>query len=102
MKMYVICDNIDTQIGLRLCGIEGVVVHEKKETEEAINYCLERKDIAILLITEKLSRMVPELIDGLKLSIREPLLVVIPDRHGTGREPDSITKYVRDAIGVKL
>ena len=28
--------------------------------------------------------------------------VEIPDRHGNGRTKDSITKYVRDAIGVKI
>ena len=29
-------------------------------------------------------------------------IVEIPDRHGNGRTKDSITKYVQDAIGVKL
>ena len=27
MKFYLISDNIDTQMGVRLSGIEGVVVH---------------------------------------------------------------------------
>ena len=27
MKFYLLSDNIDTQMGLRLAGIEGVVVH---------------------------------------------------------------------------
>ena len=30
MKFYLISDNIDTQIGMRLAGIEGIVLHEKK------------------------------------------------------------------------
>ena len=28
MKMYLISDNIDTQTGMRLAGVDGVVVHE--------------------------------------------------------------------------
>ena len=28
MKFYLISDNIDTQMGMRLAGIDGVVVHE--------------------------------------------------------------------------
>ena len=28
MKFFLISDNIDTQMGMRLAGIEGVVVHE--------------------------------------------------------------------------
>jgi len=31
-----------------------------------------------------------------------PLLIEIPDRHGTGRRPDFITAYVNEAIGLKL
>ncbi len=27
MKFYLISDNIDTQMGMRLAGIDGVVVH---------------------------------------------------------------------------
>ncbi|WP_273102728.1 V-type ATP synthase subunit F, partial [Bulleidia extructa] len=31
MRAYCISDNVDTQTGLRLAGIEGVVLHEKEE-----------------------------------------------------------------------
>ena len=31
MKMFLISDNIDTYTGLRLAGVEGVVVHEREE-----------------------------------------------------------------------
>ena len=31
MQFYLISDNIDTQMGMRLAGIKGVVVHEEDE-----------------------------------------------------------------------
>ena len=31
MKMYLISDNVDTYTGMRLAGVDGVVVHEKQE-----------------------------------------------------------------------
>ena len=31
MRFYCISDNVDTQIGLRLVGIEGEVVHKRRE-----------------------------------------------------------------------
>ena len=34
MKMYLISDNIDTYTGMRLAGVEGVVVHERAELKE--------------------------------------------------------------------
>ena len=102
MKMYLISDNIDTLTGMRLAGIEGVVVHEKEELKAALQNALADKEIGILLLTEKFGREFPEIIDNVRLERRLPLLIEIPDRHGTGRRPDFITSYVNEAIGLKL
>lgn len=102
MKMYLISDNIDTMTGMRLAGIEGVVVHEKEELKAALQNALSDKEIGILLLTEKFGREFPEIIDNVRLERRLPLLIEIPDRHGTGRRPDFITSYVNEAIGLKL
>ena len=102
MKMYLISDNIDTQTGMRLAGVDGVVVHEREELRTALETALADKEIGILLLTEKFGREFPEIIDNVKLERRLPLIVEIPDRHGTGRKPDFITSYVNEAIGLKL
>ena len=34
--MYLISDNIDTLTGMRLAGVEGVIVHEHDELKEAL------------------------------------------------------------------
>ena len=60
------------------------------------------KDVAVILMTERLISMCPELVYDLKLNLKRPLIVEIPDRHGNGRTKDSITRYVREAIGVKI
>ncbi len=102
MNIYLISDNIDTQTGMRLAGIDGCVVHEKDELKAALNNALSDKEIGIILITEKLSFEFPEIIDDIKLNRKLPLLVEIPDRHGSGRRADFITSYVSEAIGLKL
>jgi V/A-type H+-transporting ATPase subunit F len=102
MRMYLISDNIDTQTGMRLAGIEGVVVHTKPEVEEALQSALKQSDIGVILITEKLGQLIPNEINEIKLNYSVPLLVEIPDRHGSGKAADSITRYVREAIGVKI
>ena len=102
MKMYLISDNTDTYTGMRLAGVEGVVVHEKKEPQEALDKVLADKEIGIVLLTEKFGREFPDVINQLKLEYRTPLFVEIPDRHGTGRKPNFITDYVNEAIGLKL
>jgi len=102
MRFYVISDNIDTQIGLRLAGIDGVVVHQTDEIEHALRTAMEMEDVGVLLITERLADLCPDLVDQLKMTSTRPLIVEIPDRHGGGRAGDSIARYVREAIGIKI
>lgn len=102
MRMYLISDNIDTYTGMKLSGVNGVVVHTKPELKDELDKALSDKSIGIILITEKLSDEFPEIINNVKLNKKIPLIVAIPDRHGTGRRPDFITAYVNEAIGLKL
>ena len=102
MKMYLISDNVDTCTGMRLAGVEGCVVHQRQELRDALEKAIGDKEIGIILLTEKFGREFPDLIDDVRLNRRLPLIIEIPDRHGTGRKPDFITSYVNEAIGVKL
>ncbi len=102
MKFYLISDNIDTRMGMRLAGIEGVVVHTEKEVNEALDLAVSDKDIAVVLMTEKLVSLCHDKVYDLKLNCRRPLIVEIPDRHGNSNVINAIGSYVEDAIGVKL
>ena len=48
MKYFVITDSTDTQVGLRLAGIEGVVVREEPLVRAAIQTAAADPDIAAL------------------------------------------------------
>lgn len=102
MRMYLISDNVDTYTGMRLAGVEGIVVHTKPDLKETLDQVLIDQTIGIILITEKLSAQFPDIINDIKLNRKLPLIVEIPDRHGTGRKKDFITSYVNEAIGLKL
>ncbi len=102
MKMFLISDNVDTYTGMRLAGIDGVVIHSRKHLKEQLEKAFSNKEIGIVLLTEKFGREFPDIIDDVKLNRRLPLIVEIPDRHGTGRKPNFITDYVNEAIGLKL
>ena len=45
MKMYLISDNVDTYTGMRLAGVDGVVVHEKQELRDALETAMNDKSI---------------------------------------------------------
>ncbi len=102
MRYYLISDNVDTMVGMRLAGIDGVLVHEQKEVQTALAEAMDLPDVAVILMTERLVTLCPDLVYDLKLNRKRPLIVEIPDRHGNGRAKDSITRYVREAIGVKI
>lgn len=101
MRYYVISDNTDTHVGLRMAGIEGVMARSREEALAALDEALADSTIGILLITESLAELCADRLAPLKMSGRTPLIVEIPDRHGV-RNKDAITRYIREAIGVKL
>lgn len=102
MKFYLISDNIDTRMGMRLAGIEGVVAHTEKEASDALDFALSDKEIAVVLMTEKLVCLCHDRVYDLKLNCRRPIIVEIPDRHGNSNVINAIGSYVEDAIGIKL
>ena len=102
MKMFLISDNVDTQTDMRLAGVEGVVVHEREELYDTLQKTLADKEIGIILLTEKFGKEFPDILEDVRLNHKLPLLIEIPDRHGTGREQDFITSFVNESIGLKL
>jgi V/A-type H+-transporting ATPase subunit F len=102
MKVFMISDNTHTLTGMRLSGIEGVVVHEREEILKELAKVKKNRDIGIILITELLAERVKLELDEIKLSSSLPIIVEIPDRHGTRRPPDFLTRYIRESIGLKI
>ncbi len=102
MKMFLISDNIDTLTGMRLVGVDGVIVRTDDEMKSAIDTAYSDEEIGILLITEKLCLKYRDMVNTVKLDHSTPILIEIPDRHGTGRRKDFITSFVSESIGLKL
>ena len=95
-------DNVDTLMGMRMSGVDGVVLHHEDELRTKLDELLKDDDIAVIMITSTLLNLIRDTVYDLKLHCKQPLIIEIPDRHGNGRTKDSITKYVKDAIGVDM
>ncbi|MCL1859588.1 MAG: V-type ATP synthase subunit F [Oscillospiraceae bacterium] len=104
MKMFLLSDNSDTWEGMRLAGVDGVILHshQKEEIEAKIKELIKSDDTGIILITEKLRILCQDYIDNIMLKYKKPLFLEIPDRHGFGRSKTSITDYIKKSIGLKL
>ena len=79
MKMYLISDNIDTQIGMRLVGIDGCVAHDSETITAEIKKAVNDPELGILIFTEKAAAMVKEYLNHLKITLHTPLIIEIPD-----------------------
>ena len=65
--MFLLSDNVDTLIGMRMAGVEGVVLHEEPELRAKLSELLERDDIADDL------RAAQQVDDGQRLDLLEAL-----------------------------
>ena len=102
MRSFVISDNRDTWVGMRLAGIQGVIAHEKEEILAALKTAVEDKEIGIIMVTEKIVDVATEEIMALKLGKSRPLIIEIPDRHGGDRGNQLITTYIRESVGIRI
>jgi len=85
-----------------LLEAEKISYEDKEEIIEKIQELKKDQEIGIIIITEKIGRLIPDEVSLIKLSKERPLLVEIPDRHGSSKGSDSIVKYVKEAIGLKI
>lgn len=102
MKFYLISDNADTKMGMRIAGIEGVVANSAEDAVSALNAAADNENIAVVLMTEKLVKLCHDKVYDMKLHSRRPLVVEIPDRHGNSDVIESISHYIEESIGIKL
>lgn len=102
MKFFIISDNIDTCIGMRMTGMEGVVVHEQDEVKKALASAFENNEIGLVLMTKKLIDLTLDTVLEYKLNYKRPLIVEIPDRHATSQISDTISRYIQEAVGIKI
>lgn len=102
MKFYLLSDNVDTIMGMRLAGVEGELVVSADMLNGVLERAMDREDVGVVLITQKLVSLCREDIYRLKLTRKSPLIVEIPDRHGGAGVSDAMLGYVREAVGLKL
>lgn len=102
MKSFLISDNRDTLVGMRLVGIDGVIVSTRDDALKEMREAIKNQDVGILIFTEKAVDMVKDEYLEYKLKSKTPLLVEIPDEHGSIREYNAMKDYVKDSVGIHI
>ncbi len=101
MHSFLISDNSDTLIGMRLAGIRGVQLETEQEIIQKIDELIKDPQVGIIMITGGIMNKAEEAIMHRKLLESETLIIQIP---GTTEqtEDDRIAKYIRESIGLKF
>lgn len=100
MKSYVISENRDSYLGMKLVGIDGAYLRTQDEIEAAFKQALKDKEIGIIFLSEQASLMIEALVLEAKKKYFVPLITVIPDRYGYQREEGLITRYIKESVGL--
>ena len=102
MQFKLISDSHDTLVGLRLAGIDGVIVHTAEDVIDNLNKFSADENIGIILITERLSKLCDDYITNIKLTRKTPLIVEIPNRTTDENSDSTVLRYIKEAIGMKI
>lgn len=102
MKYFLISDNIDTLAGMRMVGVDGVVVHQQDKVRDAIEKARADADVGLILVTSKLFRENSSMIFDYKLHGHGALIVEMPDRHSGDDVAANIRQYIEEAVGIKI
>jgi len=101
MESYLISDNEETLIGMKMAGISGELLTDNQVILNRIDELILDPKIGIIILTHKTKVKIEEEVMTRKLQSKETLIVEIPGP-GESIKNDFITKYIRESIGLKL
>lgn len=102
MKAFLISDNEETALGIKLAGVDGVVLHNKDEIAMMLDKLISEKEIGIVIFTQSAAALVADKIRHIRLNCRFPLIIEIPDRNGQDEAKVSILEQLKESMGVKI
>lgn len=85
--------------GFRLAGVAGTVVNTAAAAVGAIQQALDCNDCAILIVTEKVAALAPDLVRQVR---SRPLVVEIPGLEGPLSGRKNLRQAVQEAVGMRL
>ncbi|KAA9218220.1 MULTISPECIES: V-type ATP synthase subunit F [Aerococcus] len=102
MKQYLISDNVHSLTGMKLVGVDGVLIKDQDSFEEAFQAVLERNDIGVLMISPQLIADHQDLVDEVRFNRSTPLIVEMLGPNEYASEQSSIADTIQRAIGISI
>ncbi len=101
MKSFLICNDQETLVGMRLAGVQGIILTDRTEVLSMIERKIKDDETGIIILTKAIMQMAEKEIMAIKLKSKFKLIVEIPGA-GLSYEDDYITRHIRESIGIKI
>jgi V/A-type H+-transporting ATPase subunit F len=101
MNFYVVADE-DTVVGFRYAGVDGVIVDSPEQARRELDRLAAEKAELIVIVTERLANQVRERINTIRYEGELPLVVELPGPEGPDPNAPSLTKMIREAVGIRI
>lgn len=101
MTSYLLTNNKDTLVGMRLAGIHGCLVETPEILRESIQEKMLDKETGIIIISTDVVDYDRLWVMEAKLKSNDTLIIEIPSGQKMF-DSDYITRYIKESIGVKL
>ncbi len=86
MKLFLITDDVDASVGLRLAGVESRVLSDPSQGQQAFDDVLRADDVAVLMVTRRVAEACRGRIEQIRRSRSLPLIMTLPDRADEAKE----------------
>ena len=80
MKFYFVSDDADACVGMRLAGVESVLVHDKADAAAALEKAADDAEIGILFVTGGIRRLCAEKVAALSAGNHPVVVKFRPER----------------------
>ena len=101
MKSIVLASQKETIVGLRLAGIEGILINNEQEVITQVKELINDSTIGTIMITQELFKANHRALFEIKLELKEKMIIKIPG-FGEKMEESFIYDHIRDSVGLKL
>lgn len=101
MAIHIIGDQ-DTVLGYRFAGVTGAPVATAEEAREAFGAAVHDPNHRILLLTERVERMLEGEVTAHRLAAAPPYIVVIEDIWGPDGQRRSLQDLIFEAVGIRI
>lgn len=102
MSAYHIIGDQDTVLGYRFAGVSGDVVEDAAQAKAAFEKALNDPSVTVLLVTEAVEDMIPELVMRHRMAAKPPYLAVVQDIWGPRGGRKSLQELINEAVGIRL